>query len=151
MEAFYFLIFTFLLISFTGFVAFKIHNKVRKHKKKKERTFLQFINRGEIPEFKQLLIGASFGIVFGFIDNAGLWFGMNALDKYLPGGPLTKAALGNTFSDLLGATFGTFISIILFDLLEYDDDDQPVWTNAIGIVLGCLIGLYVPRLITGKT
>ena len=39
MEAFYFLLFTFLLISFTGFLAFKIHNKVRKYKKKKERTF----------------------------------------------------------------------------------------------------------------
>jgi hypothetical protein len=151
MEAFAFLLTIFILISFTGFFAFKIHNKVRKQKKKKERTFLEFINRGKIPEFKQLLIGASFGIVFGFIDNAGLWFGMSALDKYLPGGPLTKAALGNTFSDILGATFGSFISIILFDLVKYDDDDQPIWTNAIGIVIGCLIGLYIPRLITGKT
>ena len=151
MNAIYFLLLSLMLILITGLFAFIIHNKVQKKKKKKKKTFLEFINRGEIPEFKQLLIGASFGIVFGFIDNAGLWFGMNALDKYLPGGPLTKAALGNTFSDFLGATFGTFISIILFDLLDYDDNDQPIWTNAIGIVIGCIIGLYIPRLITGKS
>ena len=150
MNAKKFLILIFSLIIFSGYISFTIHNYVLQKKNKPKQTFLEFINRGSIPNYKQLLVGASFGVVFGFIDNAGLWYGMTAFDKYLPGGPLTRAAYGNTFSDLLGATFGTFISIIFFDLVKYDDDDQPIWTNAIGIGIGCLIGLYIPRYLTGK-
>ena len=96
-----------------------------------------------------MALGVS-AIVFGFLDNFGIWMGIDKLNDYLPGGELTKAALGNTYSDMLGAIVGTSISIMAQDGLNYDDDNEPIWLNTIGILLGCLLGLVAGRLVTGK-
>ena len=109
---------------------------------------MEFINNGKLPSLKNILIGLLFGVVFGFLDNFGLWIGINKLEKYLPGGLLTKAALGNTYSDFLGATIGTSISIIAKDSVNYDNDNEPIWINSIGIFIGCILGLFLGRLIT---
>ena len=87
-------------------------------------------------------------MVFGMIDNGGLFFGMSALDPFLPSGELTRAGLGNTFSDGLGAFLGSFSGVIIRKLTKIED--TPLWADAVGIVVGCLLGLYVPRYITGK-
>lgn len=57
-------------------------------------------------------------VVFGFIDNAGLFFGGCYLDEVfalLPGSEDANVAAGygNTYSDLLGAFMGTFSGLIL--------------------------------------
>ena len=85
----------------------------------------------------------SFGIVFGFIDNAGLWFGINSLEKYIPGGILDKAGWGNTYSDFLGATLGTSIAIILKTFMPISN--VPIWTDSIGVLIGCILGIYIPK------
>ena len=54
-------------------------------------------------------------MVFGFMDNFGIWMGIDVLEKYMPGGVKMKAALGNTYSDMLGAIVGTSISIVAKD------------------------------------
>ena len=122
-----------------------------RHDKRTEKPrlgLLRFVN-GQAPvTWKTVLSGLTFGIVFGFIDNAGLWFGMEALDPYIPGGPLTKAGVGNTYSDFLGSTVGTFASVIMIHLT--DVKQSPLWANTIGIFLGCLLGIVVPRWITGR-
>lgn len=89
------------------------------------------------------MIGLIFGMVFGFIDNLGLWLGVDTLQKYMPGGLLTKAALGNTYSDFLGVIVGTSVSTIAKESLDYDDDKEPIWLNMVGIVIGCLVGMVV--------
>jgi len=68
----------------------------------------------------------------------------------MPGGLLTKAALGNTYSDFLGVIVGTSISIIAQESLGYDDDNEPIWLNMVGILIGCFIGMSVGRILTGK-
>ena len=68
----------------------------------------------------------------------------------MPGGLLTKAALGNTYSDFLGVIVGTSVSIIAKESLDYDDDKEPIWLNMIGIVIGCLGGMVVGRILTSK-
>ena len=73
---------------------------------------------------------------------------MDTLDPFLPDGELTRAGLGNTFSDALGAFLGTFAGIIIKSVTKIED--TPLWSDAIGIIIGCLIGLYVPKYITGK-
>ena len=98
---------------------------------------------------KQIFVGMMSNLVFGFIDNAGLFFGMDALDPFIPGGELTKAGMGNTFSDALGSFLGTFIgtSIQNYTLVT----DWPLYSEVVGIIIGCLLGVYIPKKLTGKS
>ena len=98
--------------------------------------------------FRALILGMLSSMAFGFIDNAGLWFGMDALDKYLPKGELTRAGWGNTFSDGVGAFLGAFVANIIS--LTTGFSEGPIYASAVGIVIGCIIGIYIPRAITGK-
>lgn len=112
------------------------------------KNILSFLGVYPFPTLASILTGMAANIVFGMIDNGGLFFGMDALDPFLPAGELTRAGLGNTFSDALGAFLGTFSGIIIKSVTKIDD--TPLWSDAIGIIIGCLIGLYVPKYITGK-
>jgi hypothetical protein len=149
----------FVTVNIIGFftllyVAFRFHNytksKSKNKKDSKPDTLMQYINRGEIPSYRSLLIGLTFGLVFGFLDNIGLWMGIDAFYDYIPGGTLTKGAWGNTYSDLLGATVGTFIADMAQNYYKYDDDDQPIWLNTVGIFMGCIIGMTVGRTFTSR-
>jgi len=149
-KVFWFIAFNIALFTFFLYAAFRVHNHYREKKNQKPVSFMEFFNRGQLPDLTSIAIGMVFGIVFGFMDNFGLWMGIDTLNKYLPGGQLTKAALGNTYSDLLGAVVGTSIAIMAKDAIEFDTDDQPIWVNTVGIVIGCLLGMFTGRLLTGK-
>jgi hypothetical protein len=138
------------LILVIGFflISFYIVNRDRIKKGEEKYTLVQFLNKNQKLDFKTVLVGMSFGIVFGFIDNAGLWFGLQSFQKYIPGGLLTKSGWGNTFSDGLGASLGTSVAIILRTL--YPIKESPIWVDTIGIIIGCILGIYIPRLLTGK-
>ena len=150
-------IITFISVNIIGFltllyVAFRFHNHTKAKGKKdtKPDTLMQYINRGDVPSYKSLVIGLTFGLVFGFLDNIGLWMGIDAFYDYIPGGTLTKGAWGNTYSDLLGATVGTFIADMAQNYYKYDDDDEPIWVNTLGIFMGCIIGMTVGRTLTAR-
>ena len=106
------------------------------------------------PNINGIIGGLTFGLVFGFIDNAGLWMGMDALDPIFdqiigifPQGKdteLIKAGLGNTFSDFLGVSLGTFMSIIMNTILGHSTG--AIWIDTVGIVIGCILGILVPVL-----
>lgn len=104
---------------------------------------------GSNLNLKSILVGMSSGVVFGFVDNAGLFLGMDALDSLFQRLPLghemnVKAGYGNTFSDMVGAFLSTFIGrqiVYKTGVTEY-----PMWSEAIGVVLGCLLGIFIPRL-----
>ena len=146
-----FIVLNIIIISFLIYSTFNIHNYYLEKRGEEKKTFTNFLNNTKNSlSFKSILLGLIFGIVFGFIDNFGLWMGMNVLEKYLPGGILTKSALGNTYSNFLGAIFGTCISIIAFDIFNYEDNNTPIWTSSIGIALGCILGLLVGKVFTGK-
>ena len=128
------------------FSAFFVRNRRLKKNKKKEQTLLEFINNGHSGNMKSIFIGLIFGIVFGFIDNFGLWIGISELERYMPGGVKVKAALGNTYSDGIGALLGTFVSILAKDIYDYDEiENDPLWVNPIGIVIGCVVGIIVGK------
>ena len=149
MNIYYFILFNILILVFFIFLGYKIRNYTLKKKNKEEITIIEFLNNGSFPSFKDLLLGLIFGIVFGFIDNFGLWMGISSLEEHLPGGILTKSGFGNTYSDTMGAVIGTIISIIAADLYDYDGDG-PIWLNTMGIIIGCLLGMYIGKLLTGK-
>ena len=139
---------TVLIVVFFLLLAFVVVNKNRVEKGQSKLTFIQFMNNDSEVTLKKVLVGMSFGMIFGFIDNFGLWYGMDYLDPYIPGGNLTKAGFGNTFSDFIGSTMGTSISIILGTL--YPTEEAPIWVNSLGIIIGCLFGLYIPKYLSGR-
>ena len=143
--------YSFLLIVILGTINYYIANKKYKKKYKKNLSFFHFINKGEMKNdfFKRVLVGFGSGIVFGIIDNSGLWFGMDALDPILPNGLLTKAGFGNVFSDSLSAFLATFTGDIISKLTGMDSH-SPIWADAAGTFTGCIIGLYLCRFITGR-
>tara|TARA_B100001093_G_scaffold503105_1_gene557009 strand:+ start:555 stop:1013 length:459 start_codon:yes stop_codon:yes gene_type:complete len=132
------------------YISYIHHVYTLKKKGKKKVTLSHYLNRGKIPSFKNIVIGLTFGLIFGFLDNLGLWMGIDVFYKYIPGGTLTKAGWGNTYSDLLGATVGTFIAEIAKDYFDYDDNNQPIWLNSLGIFLGCVLGMTVGKLLTKR-
>jgi len=99
-----------------------------------------------------MLVGMVSGIIFGIIDNVGLWFGMSALDPYftkvmgIPKGSNEAAGYGNLFSDGLGAFLGTFIGIIVSEYTQVDQDEAPIWVDAVGVVIGCYLGIQIGKL-----
>lgn len=136
---FIFLSICLILILIFGYISFQFSDKS---------NVLEFLDIRPFPSILAIITGMVANIVFGIIDNGGLFFGMSALDPFLPQGELTRAGLGNTFSDGLGAFLGTFSGVIIKSITKIDD--TPLWSDAVGIIIGCLIGLYVPKYITGK-
>ena len=149
-KVFSFILLNIFLICFFIILAYVVKNVLRKRKKQKPQTFIEFLNVGKKLTLKNVSIGLIFGIVFGFLDNFGLWMGISVLENYMPGGVKTKSALGNTYSDFIGATIGSAISILAVEIFDYDNDDTPLWVNTVGILIGCILGMMAGRLITGK-
>ncbi len=122
-----------------------------------------------IKAVKSILPGLVFGVVFGFIDNAGLISGLDALDepfskistfltgdKMVGGKSLNKvteynneriesitAGLGNLFSDGLGVTIGAFLGKFAGSLFP-QNVEQPIWVDMAGISIGCILGIIIP-------
>ena len=139
---------TVILVVGSFLLSYWVVNRERVRKGEQKYSLTQFLNKNQKLSFKKVLVGMSFGLVFGFIDNAGLWFGLQSFQKYIPGGLLTKSGWGNTYSDGLGASLGTSVAVILRTL--YPIEDSPIWVDTAGIILGCILGIYIPRLLTGK-
>ena len=144
-----FTIITLIIVLGSFYLSFYVVKRKLEKQGKEKYTLIGFLNNNTKLSIKNVLIGMSFGMVFGFIDNLGLWVGLQTFEKYIPGGILTKSAWGNTFSDGLGATLGTSISIILRTL--YPIENSPIWVDTLGVVLGCILGLYIPKYLTGKS
>jgi hypothetical protein len=132
------------------FITIATHYAYQSEKEKQPGlTLTQFLAIDKVPTFKNVLVGMASGLVFGFIDNLGLYVGMDALDPFLSNDPLIRAGQGNTFSDLVGSFLGTFIGVIIRNKSQIND--YPVWSESIGICVGCLLGVYIPAFIFGSS
>lgn len=101
-----------------------------------------------MPSFKTVLVG----MIFGFIDNSSLWLGMEYLGpifaRVLPGN-LTNAGPGNAYGDFLGSSFGTFLALIFKSFIQVEN--IPIWADCLGVTIGCIIVVLIPRYLSGKT
>tara|TARA_B100000787_G_scaffold166446_1_gene151703 strand:- start:104 stop:616 length:513 start_codon:yes stop_codon:yes gene_type:complete len=146
-----------VIIVVSGVTAYKTLAKRREDEGKNKLTVAEFF--GFNKPFDKILkaagIGMISGFVFGLIDNGGLFFGMDALEpvfaKYFPDGDneLVKSGLGNTFSDAIGGFIGTFIGMVVQNTSRVDE--YPFWAETLGLVLGCLLGVYLPWSIMKKS
>ena len=134
-------------IFISGYISYKLHMK-----KNPKSDFLKWLN-GKNFSIKTVLIGMVSGVVFGFIDNAGLWYGMDALEPFVvyyglaSPGSNAFAGWGNAFSDMIGSSMGTFIGSIIITATK--TDDSPIWADIVGVVIGCILGIYIPKALSG--
>ena len=92
---------------------------------------------------------ASAFIIFGIIDNGVMVVSGSAIEdtlgKFLGISTMASAGLGNTLSDIVGIVCGRYIEKRLFKTLNKDTSDlsnrQVIISEAIGITIGCLIGM----------
>lgn len=152
MNAFKFVFYTLLVMFLTGVIAYYAQNYSRKKRGLKELSVSEFLNNGPMPSFKTVLVGMIFGFTFGFIDNSSLWLGMEYLGpifaRVLPGN-LTNAGLGNAYGDFLGSSFGTFLALIFKSFIQVEN--IPIWADCLGVTIGCILGVLIPRYLSGKT
>jgi len=64
-------------------------------------------------------------------------------------GKLTQAGIGNTYSDFLGSFLATFVGVIILNMTNISN--VSILSEVVGIVIGCLIGIFIPRMISIKT
>ena len=137
---------SFLLIVVVGAICYTFLRNHYKEKENRDFTLTEFINgTSGVPPMKNILVGMVFGLVFGFIDNAGMFFGMDALEPFLPREGFVAAGIGNTYSSVLGAFLAAFLSNVI--RISTGVETVPVWSDAAGIVVGAILGIYIPPII----
>jgi uncharacterized membrane protein len=89
-------------------------------------------------------------IVFGIIDNLGLFVGMDFIEDYVINNgynSLVAAGIGNTFSDIVGALFGGIIASFLFKLLKVEEDSITTLHQVVGVTIGCMIPVIIAMIL----
>ena len=90
---------------------------------------------------KLFAVGASYSFVFGLIDNAGLFLGMEGIEDFILQAGFDSqvaAGFGNTFSDAVGALAGGMVSTALYKLLNVKGEGNTT-QQFVGVIIGCLI------------
>ena len=100
---------------------------------------------------KSVLVGAAAGATFGLIDNTLLWVGMNSMEslfRLFPRGdePNFLAGYGNAFSSIVSAFISVFVGRWISNVFNVDVDRSPLWSMAMGILFGCVIGIVLPSM-----
>lgn len=140
-RVFHFIIINITIVFSCVYFAYYYHNKMLVRNNEHLVSFTEYLNNTKHLKFKDVMIGISFGVIFGFIDNTGLWIGIDMLSKYMPGGIKIQSALGNTYSDFIGSILGTVVSLVVKDAYGDIEENAPIWSNTIGILIGCLLGI----------
>lgn len=107
-------------------------------------NFRTFMNDGPNKiMFNDIIVGLSFGAALGFVDTIGVWIGVEEINKYISGGERFKAAVGNIYSNILGITVGTAVTVIMETIIKTDNKQRPIYLTAAGSVLGVILGIAV--------
>ena len=107
-------------------------------------NFRTFINDGpDETTFKDVIVGLSFGTALGFVDTLGIWIGVEEISRYISGGERFKAAVGNLYSNILGITVGTAVSVIMGTVIKTENKQKPLYLTAAGSIIGAVLGIAV--------
>jgi len=94
---------------------------------------------------KRFLVAMVGPIIFGLIDNGGLFLGMSMIEDYIQSlgyNSMIAAGFGNTFSDALGALLGGAVAVVLYKKLKLEHVHNH-WAEVVGIIVGCLIPVLI--------
>ena len=136
-----FIIISIIIISLSLTIAYEVQTM---NKPYDDFNFRTFINNGpnEIT-LKDIIVGLTFGTVLGFVDTVGIWIGVEEIGNYISGGVKIKSAVGSIYSNILGITVGTAISIIIGTLIKTDNNQTPIYLTAAGSIIGAILGIAV--------
>ena len=144
-----YLLFGSIFISILALLFLSISEQIKARMENREaQGLLKLLDLTDTYSMDEILVGMSSNIIFGFMDNAALFFGLSALKPYLPGGEYIQTGLANTFADLLASFLGTVISTGIEGYTGITR--RPIWAEIVGIGIGCLLGIYIPSWLTGK-
>jgi hypothetical protein len=88
--------------------------------------------------------GSTTMLVFGLIDNLGLFMGMEGVEKWVIEQGFDSqvaAGLGNTFSDALGAILGGAVMALVFKLTGVKGEGTTA-EQIVGVTVGCLLPVF---------
>ena len=121
-------------------VSYYFQRKV-KSKQGEKYTFMEFLNDGRTsPSAEDLLVGLLFGFTFALMDAIGTWVGMDNITSLVSGSPEMKAVVAGAYSDVMGITLGTLVTVVVRDELGIKHVRRPIWLNIVGILLGSTVG-----------
>jgi len=102
------------------------------------------------PVFRRMFSVATAFIVFGIIDNGIMILAGSSIDSTLSVvlgiSTMASAGLGNTLSDMMGIILGRYTEKTVYNIFPVDtttklSNTRTVFSEALGIVVGCLIGM----------
>lgn len=137
---------TFIILSVSLILAsIYIAYHVQSRSMKRPYTFFEFINDGKtLPSLKDIIVGLTFGTVFGALDAVGTWVGMNQTTRALPKySPEIRASLAGLYSNVMSISLSTIISLVVKVLLGSTSTQEPIWVNVLGVLTGSIIGIYL--------
>ena len=146
MKLFFFFLSNIILLFLSIYIVWYVRNK----NEEDYVSISEILNRNNLS-IRSVAIGSVFGFVFGFIDNLFLAIGIDNLQKYFPGDIITKSGLGNTYSDVIASFVGTSAAYFVTKYTNSSEDEVPLWANSFGMFWGCLVGLYVGKLVAYYT
>jgi hypothetical protein len=138
------LVLTTVLILVAGYGAYAVAKE-----KNPDLTAGEFFGINPLPSWKSLGSGMAGGVIFGFIDNSGLLYSGKVFNAFMPNNKMVADGLSNTYTNVTGTLFGTLCGSILMTLTH--TESYPLWSESLGIVIGCLLGLFIPKLLFNRT
>ena len=101
-------------------------------------------NSNILKRFSLFATGTITMLIFGIIDNLGLFVGMNGVESWVVqhgGDAITAAGIGNAFSDAVGALLGGAVMALVV-LITKRKGEGTTAQQVIGVTVGCLIPVF---------
>jgi len=96
-----------------------------------------------------LFIGLSTGFLFGFLNNAGVWQGLDALSVMgsgvKPSSVNNASQVSEIVNDLFITAISTYINIAIYEKADVTLRQVPLWASLTGTFLGSLVGIWVGK------
>jgi len=81
-------------------------------------------------------------MIIGIVDVLGLWYVLKYLKVFMPKGNLLDAGIAEVYASVLAMIFGTFVSHSIKTVIP-PDNTIPLWSDGFGVLIGCLITLFI--------
>jgi len=141
-KGYVFIVVSLIGIALMSVVTFHIKNHYRKKENLRPWKFTEFLNNGETITVRTVLVGLLYGGIIGIIDVLGIWYVLKYLRVFMPKGQILDAGIAEIYSSVLAVILGTFISYASKTIVP-PDAPIPLWVDALGVLIGCSMTLFL--------